>query len=223
MAEAAKVIENTQRDVNIALINELALIFNKLGIDTEEVLQAAATKWNFLPFRPGLVGGHCISVDPYYLTHKAQSIGLHPEIILAARRLNDRMGEYVATQLIKEMVKQKIQVVGANILVMGLSFKENCPDIRNTKIIDLIQSLKEYDLNLDVYDPWVDPLEVIKEYGLEPVQTLQPAHYDAIVLAIGHQQFKNMTYEEIQALGKENFVLYDLKYILPPHQSNLRL
>lgn len=223
VAEAAKVIENTQRDVNIALINELALIFNKLGIDTEEVLQAAATKWNFLPFRPGLVGGHCISVDPYYLTHKAQSIGLHPEIILAARRLNDRMGEYVATQLIKEMVKQKIQVVGANILVMGLSFKENCPDIRNTKIIDLIQSLKEYNLNLDVYDPWVDPLEVIKEYGLEPVQTLQPAHYDAIVLAIGHQQFKNMTYEEIQALGKENFVLYDLKYILPPHQSNLRL
>ncbi len=223
VAEAAKVIENTQRDVNIALINELALIFNKLDIDTEEVLKAAATKWNFLPFRPGLVGGHCISVDPYYLTHKAQSIGLHPEIILAARRLNDRMGEYVATQLIKEMVKQKIQVVGANILVMGLSFKENCPDIRNTKIIDLIQSLKEYDLNLDVYDPWVDPLEVIKEYGLEPIQTPKATHYDAIILAIGHQQFKNMGYQAIQQLGKERFVLYDLKYILPPSQSHLRL
>ncbi|MCY6412403.1 Vi polysaccharide biosynthesis UDP-N-acetylglucosamine C-6 dehydrogenase TviB [Acinetobacter sp. VNH17] len=223
VAEAAKVIENTQRDVNIALINELALIFNKLGIDTEEVLKAAATKWNFLSFRPGLVGGHCISVDPYYLTHKAQSIGLHPEIILAARRLNDRMGEYVATQLIKEMVKQKIQVVGANILVMGLSFKEDCPDIRNTKIIDLIQALKEYDLNLDVYDPWVDPLEVIKEYGLEPIQAPKTTYYDAIVIAIGHQQFKNMGYDIIQTLGKNNFVLYDLKYILPPHQSSIRL
>ncbi len=165
VAEAAKVIENTQRDVNIALINELALIFNKLGIDTEDVLKAAGTKWNFLPFRPGLVGGHCIGVDPYYLTHKAQSIGLHPEIILAARRLNDRMGEYVATQLIKEMVKQRIQVVGARILVMGLSFKENCPDIRNTKIVDFIKALKEYDLDLDIYDPWVDDTEVQHEYG----------------------------------------------------------
>ena len=172
VAEAAKVIENTQRDVNIALINELAVIFNKLGIDTEAVLQAAGTKWNFLPFRPGLVGGHCIGVDPYYLTHKAQSLGLHPEIILAARRLNDRMGEYVATQLIKEMVKQRIQVVGSKILVMGLSFKENCPDIRNTKIVDMVKALKEYDLDLDIYDPWVDPLDAAKEYGIDPVASL---------------------------------------------------
>ena len=168
VAEAAKVIENIQRDVNIALINELALIFNRMGIDTEDVLKAAGTKWNFLPFRPGLVGGHCIGVDPYYLTHKAQSLGLHPEIILAARRLNDRMGEYVATQFIKEMVKQRIQVVGSKILVMGLSFKENCPDIRNTKIIDMVQALKEYELDLDIYDPWVDPKEVEHEYGLTP-------------------------------------------------------
>jgi UDP-N-acetyl-D-galactosamine dehydrogenase len=223
IAEAAKVIENTQRDVNIALMNELALIFNKLDIDTEEVLKAAATKWNFLPFRPGLVGGHCIGVDPYYLTHKAQSIGLHPEIILAARRLNDRMGEYVATQLIKEMVKKKIQVVGANILVMGLSFKENCPDIRNTKIIDLIQSLKEYDLNLDIYDPWVDDEEVKKEYGLQPIKELKKNHYDAIILAIGHQQFVELGYESINRLGKEKFVLYDLKYILKSTESDLRL
>ena len=176
VAEAAKVIENTQRDVNIALINELALIFNKLGIDTEEVLKAAGTKWNFLPFRPGLVGGHCIGVDPYYLTHKAQSIGLHPEIILAARRLNDRMGEYVATQLIKEMVKKRIQVVGSKILVMGLSFKENCPDIRNTKIVDMVNALKEYDLDLDIYDPWVDPKEVEQEYGLAPVKKFRTGH-----------------------------------------------
>lgn len=223
VAEASKVIENTQRDVNIALMNELALIFNKLNIDTEEVLKAAATKWNFLPFRPGLVGGHCISVDPYYLTHKAQSIGLHPEIILAARRLNDRMGEYVATQLIKTMVKKQIQVVGANILVMGLSFKENCPDIRNTKIIDLIASLKDYDLNLDIYDPWVDPIEVGKEYGLQPIQQLKHNYYDAIVLAIGHQQFIELGYEDINRLGKEKFVLYDLKYILSSHESDIRL
>ena len=175
VAEAAKVIENTQRDVNIALINELAVIFNKLGIDTEAVLQAAGTKWNFLPFRPGLVGGHCIGVDPYYLTHKAQSLGLHPEIILAARRLNDRMGEYVATQLIKEMVKQRIQVVGSKILVMGLSFKENCPDIRNTKIVDMVKALKEYDLDLDIYDPWVDPLDAAKEYGIDPIASLSYA------------------------------------------------
>lgn len=223
IAEAAKVIENTQRDVNIALMNELALIFNKLDIDTEEVLKAAATKWNFLPFRPGLVGGHCISVDPYYLTHKAQSMGLHPEIILAARRLNDRMGEYVATQLIKVMVKKQIQVVGANILVMGLSFKENCPDIRNTKIIDLIESLKDYDLNLDIYDPWVDSEDVKKEYGLHPLKELKKNHYDAIILAIGHQQFVDLGYEYISRLGKENFVLYDLKYILESTESDLRL
>ncbi|WP_151804485.1 Vi polysaccharide biosynthesis UDP-N-acetylglucosamine C-6 dehydrogenase TviB [Acinetobacter bereziniae] len=223
IAEAAKVIENTQRDVNIALMNELSLIFNRLDIDTEEVLKAAETKWNFLPFRPGLVGGHCISVDPYYLTHKAQSIGLHPEIILAARRLNDRMGEYVATQLIKAMVKKQIQVVGGNILVMGLSFKENCPDIRNTKIIDLIQSLKDYDLNLDIYDPWVDPDEVKKEYQLEPIQLLKENYYDAIVLAIGHQNFIEHGYEYIRSLGKENCVIYDLKHIFKSEQSHIRL
>ena len=223
MAEAAKVIENTQRDVNIALINELALIFNKMGIDTEDVLKAAGTKWNFLPFRPGLVGGHCIGVDPYYLTHKAQSIGLHPEIILAARRLNDRMGEYVATQLIKEMVKQRIQVVGARILILGLSFKENCPDIRNTKIIDLVEALKEYDLNLDIYDPWVAAEDAIREYGLAPIQKLENNHYDAIVIAVAHDQFKHMAISEFKALGKTQHVLYDLKYILDQQDSSIRL
>ncbi|WP_151973442.1 Vi polysaccharide biosynthesis UDP-N-acetylglucosamine C-6 dehydrogenase TviB [Acinetobacter junii] len=223
VAEAAKVIENTQRDVNIALMNEFTLIFNRLGLDTEQVLQAAETKWNFLPFRPGLVGGHCISVDPYYLTHKAQSIGLHPEIILAARRLNDRMGEYVATQLVKKMVKKQIQVVGANILVMGLSFKENCPDIRNTKIIDFIHALKDYELNLDIYDPWVNEDDVIQEYGLRPIQQPKQKHYDAIVLAIGHQDFIEMGFEKIRLLGKSNCVLYDLKYLLQQEQSDLRL
>lgn len=223
VAEAAKVIENTQRDVNIALINELALIFNRMGIDTEDVLKAAGTKWNFLPFRPGLVGGHCIGVDPYYLTHKAQSIGYHPEIILAARRLNDRMGEYIATQLIKEMVKQRIQVIGSKILVMGLSFKENCPDIRNTKIIDMVKALKEYELDLDIYDPWVSPEEVKHEYGLAPMMELTPYTYDAVILAVAHEQFKSMTVEKIRALGKSKFVLYDLKYLLDKNESSLRL
>lgn len=223
VAEAAKVIENTQRDVNIALINELALIFNKMGIDTEDVLKAAGTKWNFLNFRPGLVGGHCIGVDPYYLTHKAESIGLHPEIILAARRLNDRMGEYVATQLIKEMVKQRIQVVGARILILGLSFKENCPDIRNTKIVDMVKALKEYDLDLDIYDPWVDSAEVEAEYGLAPIMELKQGQYDAIVIAVAHDQFKQMSKQEFDALGKEKHVLYDLKYVLDKQQSDIRL
>ena len=223
VAEAAKVIENTQRDVNIALINELALIFNKMNIDTEEVLQAAGTKWNFLPFRPGLVGGHCIGVDPYYLTHKAQSLGLHPEIILAARRLNDRMGEYVATQLIKEMVKQRIQVVGARILILGLSFKENCPDIRNTKIVDMVKALKEYDLDLDIYDPWVSPQEVEHEYGFAPLLTLEQHQYDAIVIAVAHDQFKQMSVNDFEKLGKAQHVLYDLKYILDQEYSDIRL
>ncbi|MGK8770157.1 Vi polysaccharide biosynthesis UDP-N-acetylglucosamine C-6 dehydrogenase TviB [Acinetobacter baumannii] len=223
VAEAAKVIENTQRDVNIALINELALIFNKMGIDTEDVLKAAGTKWNFLNFRPGLVGGHCIGVDPYYLTHKAESIGLHPEIILAARRLNDRMGEYVATQLIKEMVKKRIQVVGARILILGLSFKENCPDIRNTKIIDMVRALKEYDLDLDIYDPWVDSAEVEAEYGLAPIMELKQGRYDAIVIAVAHDQFKKMSTQELVSLGKEKHVLYDLKYVLDKEQSDIRL
>lgn len=223
VAEAAKVIENTQRDVNIALINELALIFNKMGIDTEDVLKAAGTKWNFLNFRPGLVGGHCIGVDPYYLTHKAQSIGLHPEIILAARRLNDRMGEYVATQLIKEMVKQRIQVVGSKILIMGLSFKENCPDIRNTKIVDMVKALKEYDLDLDIYDPWVDVAEAEHEYGLAPIQTLEQKQYDAIVIAVAHDQFIQMSIDDFKTLGKHNYVLYDLKYVMDKEHSDIRL
>jgi UDP-N-acetyl-D-galactosamine dehydrogenase len=205
------------------LINELALIFNKMNIDTEEVLKAAGTKWNFLPFRPGLVGGHCIGVDPYYLTHKAQSLGLHPEIILAARRLNDRMGEYVATQLIKEMVKQRIQVVGARILILGLSFKENCQDIRNTKIVDMVKALKEYDLDLDIYDPWVSPQEVEHEYGFAPLLTLEQHQYDAIVIAVAHDQFKQMSVNDFEKLGKAQHVLYDLKYILDQEYSDIRL
>lgn len=223
VAEAAKVIENTQRDVNIALINELALIFNKMDIDTEAVLQAAGTKWNFLPFRPGLVGGHCIGVDPYYLTHKAQSIGYHPEIILAGRRLNDGMGAYVVTQLVKGMIKKKIQVEGAKVLVLGLSFKENCPDIRNTKIIDIVHELQEYHIQADVYDPWVDASEAEHEYGITPVQTLENGQYDAVILAVAHDQFKAMDVEAIRGLGKANHVLYDLKYVLSQSESDLRL
>lgn len=223
VAEAAKVIENTQRDVNIALINELALIFNKMNIDTEAVLQAAGTKWNFLPFRPGLVGGHCIGVDPYYLTHKAQSIGYHPEIILAGRRLNDSMGVYVVTQLVKGMIKKKIQVEGAKVLVLGLSFKENCPDIRNTKIIDIVHELQEYHIQADVYDPWVDAAEAEHEYGITPVTSLKNGQYDAVILAVAHEQFKAMGAAEIRALGKANHVLYDLKYVLDQSESDLRL
>ncbi|MGE8624576.1 Vi polysaccharide biosynthesis UDP-N-acetylglucosamine C-6 dehydrogenase TviB [Acinetobacter schindleri] len=223
VAEAAKVIENTQRDVNIALINELAVIFNKMGIDTEAVLQAAGTKWNFLPFRPGLVGGHCIGVDPYYLTHKAQSIGYHPEIILAGRRLNDGMGAYVVTQLVKGMIKKKIQVEGAKVLVLGLSFKENCPDIRNTKIIDIVHELQEYHIQADVYDPWVDASEAEHEYGITPVQKLENGQYDAVILAVAHDQFKAMDVDVIRGLGKANHVLYDLKYVLSQSESDLRL
>ena len=223
VAEAAKVIENTQRDVNIALINELAIIFNKMGIDTEAVLQAAGTKWNFLPFRPGLVGGHCIGVDPYYLTHKAQAIGYHPEIILAGRRLNDSMGAYVVTQLVKGMIKKKIQVEGAKVLVLGLSFKENCPDIRNTKIIDIVHELKEYHMDVDVYDPWVDASEAEHEYAITPVQSVKADTYDAVILAVAHNQFKEMGVTEIRALGKENHVLYDLKYVLETAESDIRL
>lgn len=223
VAEAAKVIENTQRDVNIALINELAVIFNKMGIDTEAVLQAAGTKWNFLPFRPGLVGGHCIGVDPYYLTHKAQAIGYHPEIILAGRRLNDGMGAYVVTQLVKAMLKKRIQVDGAKVLILGLSFKENCPDIRNTRIIDIVNELKEYHTDIDVYDPWVDAEAAAHEYGINPIQHLENAQYDAIILAVAHDQFKAMGAEQIRALGKAEHVLYDLKYVLPQAESDLRL
>jgi UDP-N-acetyl-D-glucosamine/UDP-N-acetyl-D-galactosamine dehydrogenase len=223
VAEAAKVIENTQRDVNIALINELAVIFNKMGIDTEAVLQAAGTKWNFLPFRPGLVGGHCIGVDPYYLTHKAQSIGYHPEIILAGRRLNDGMGAYVVTQLVKGMIKKQIQVEDAKVLILGLSFKENCPDIRNTRIIDIVQELQEYNIDADVYDPWVDATEAQHEYGITPVSTLKNGQYDAVILAVAHDEFKAMGSDAIRALGKESHVLYDLKYVLAQSESDLRL
>ena len=223
VAEAAKVIENTQRDVNIALINELALIFNKMGIDTEAVLQAAGTKWNFLPFRPGLVGGHCIGVDPYYLTHKAQAIGYNPEIILAGRRLNDGMGAYVVTQLVKAMLKKRIQVEDAKVLILGLSFKENCPDIRNTRIIDIVNELKEYHIDADVYDPWVDATEAEHEYGISPVQALENGKYDAVILAVAHEQFKAMGADAIRALGKSEHVLYDLKYVLSQAESDLRL
>lgn len=223
VAEAAKVIENTQRDVNIALINELALIFNKMGIDTEEVLKAAGTKWNFLPFRPGLVGGHCIGVDPYYLTHKAQSIGYHPEIILAGRRLNDAMGAYVVTQLVKQMIKKKIQVEGSKVLVLGLSFKENCPDIRNTKIIDIVNELKEYQIEVDIYDPWVDASEAQHEYGITPIKALQNSSYDGVILAVAHEEFKQMGADKIRQLGKANHVLYDLKYVLDQSKVDIRL
>ncbi|AFK63838.1 polysaccharide biosynthesis protein [Advenella kashmirensis WT001] len=223
VAEAAKVIENTQRDVNIALINELALIFNRMGIDTEAVLEAAGTKWNFLPFRPGLVGGHCIGVDPYYLTHKAQAIGYHPEIILAGRRLNDSMGSYVVSQLVKAMTKRQIQVQGAKVLVMGLTFKENCPDLRNTRIVDILKELGEYSMDVDVYDPWVDPAEADHEYGITPVKTPEKGAYDAIILAVSHHQFVSMGAEGIRALGKAQHVLYDLKYVLKADQADIRL
>ena len=223
VAEAAKVIENTQRDVNIALINELSIIFNKLGIDTLEVLEAAGTKWNFLPFRPGLVGGHCIGVDPYYLTHKAQSVGYHPEMILAGRRLNDGMGAYVVSQLVKKMLKKRIQVDGANVLVMGLTFKENCPDLRNTKIVDIISELKEYNINTDIVDPWCSNAEAENEYNLKLIDEPKHAHYDAVILAVSHDEFKALGAEKIKALGKENHVIYDLKYVLPKDQVDMRL
>lgn len=223
VAEAAKVIENTQRDLNIALINELAIIFNKLDIDTEAVLQAAGTKWNFLPFRPGLVGGHCIGVDPYYLTHKAEAIGYHPQIISAGRRLNDGMGIYVAGQLVKAMLKRRIQVHGARVLVMGLTFKENCPDLRNTRVVDVVKELREFGVNVDVYDPWIDPDEAAHEYDIIPIAQPETGVYDGIFLAVSHDEFARMGAEGIRKLGKEEHVLYDLKYILSADQSDLRL
>lgn len=223
IAEAAKVIENTQRDLNIALINELAIIFNRMGIDTEAVLQAAGTKWNFLPFRPGLVGGHCIGVDPYYLTHKAQAIGYHPEIILAGRRLNDSMGGYVVTQLVKAMTIRRIQVDGARVLVMGLAFKENCPDVRNSRVVDIVAELKEYHCQIDVYDPRVAADDAQREYGIAPVRAPEAGAYDAIILAVGHDEFKAMGAPALRALGKPAHVLYDLKYVLPAEASDLRL
>jgi UDP-N-acetyl-D-galactosamine dehydrogenase len=223
VAEAAKVIENTQRDLNIALINELALIFNKMEIDTEEVLQAAGSKWNFLPFRPGLVGGHCIGVDPYYLTHKAEAIGYHPQIILAGRRLNDSMGAYVVTQLVKAMTKRRQQVDGARVLNMGLTFKENCPDLRNTRVVDIVKELADYHVKTDVFDPWASTAEAEHEYGITPVQQPELGAYDAIIIAVAHHQFKTMGAAAIRALGKPEHVLYDLKYLLPASGSDLRL
>jgi UDP-N-acetyl-D-glucosamine/UDP-N-acetyl-D-galactosamine dehydrogenase len=223
VAEAAKVIENTQRDINIALINELAMIFNKMGIDTEAVLKAAGSKWNFLPFRPGLVGGHCIGVDPYYLTHKAQTVGYHPEIILAGRRLNDNMGAYVVNQLIKAMIKRRIQIEGARVLVMGFTFKENCPDLRNTRVVDIVTELQDYNCTVDVYDPWVTVEAANHEYGIIPLTLPAPGAYDGVVLAVAHHQFKAMGVEAIRALGKQNHVLYDLKYLFPTDATDIRL
>ncbi len=223
VAEAAKVIENTQRDINIALINEIALIFRRLGIDTEEVLKAAGSKWNFLPFRPGLVGGHCIGVDPYYLTHKAMKVGYYPEIILTGRKLNDSMGKYVANEIINLMTKKRIQVVDSNILVMGLTFKEDCPDIRNTRVVDVVQELSGFHCNIDVYDPWIDKEESIREYGITPVEQPEPGKYDAVIIAVAHHQFKAMGITAIRALGKKNHVLYDIKYILPAEKVDGRL
>jgi len=213
VAEASKVIENTQRDLNIALVNELAVIFQKLGIDTLEVLEAAGTKWNFLPFRPGLVGGHCIGVDPYYLTHKAQETGYHPALILAGRRINDQMGEYIIIQVTKLMTQKKIHVVDANVLLLGFTFKENCPDLRNTRVIDMVQELEGYHANVDVYDPWVNANEAQREYNIELIPELEEGKYDAVIIAVAHQQFKDMGIEKIRKLCKPNHVIYDVKYV----------
>ena len=223
VAEAAKVIENTQRDVNIALINELALIFNRLGINTLEVLQAAGTKWNFLPFRPGLVGGHCIGVDPYYLTHKAQQCGFHPEMILAGRRTNDGMGAYVVECVSRLMACRHIPMGGARVLVMGLTFKENCPDIRNTRVVDIVDELLEHGARVDVHDPWADPAETRHEYGLDLVRNPRPGVYDAIILAVAHRQFREKGARAIRALGRRRCVVYDIKNVLPPTSVDGRL
>jgi UDP-N-acetyl-D-glucosamine/UDP-N-acetyl-D-galactosamine dehydrogenase len=223
VAEAAKVIENTQRDLNIALVNELAIIFNKMGIDTDAVLKAAGTKWNFLPFRPGLVGGHCIGVDPYYLTHKAEAMGYHPQVILAGRRINDGMGAYVASRLVKAMLKRRIQVDGARVLILGLAFKENCPDLRNTRVVDVVAELKDYGCYVDVHDPWVDANEAMREYGIELVPDLQPGTYDGILLAVAHDTYAAMSSTEVRALGKDTHLFYDLKSVLPQGESDARL
>jgi UDP-N-acetyl-D-glucosamine/UDP-N-acetyl-D-galactosamine dehydrogenase len=223
VAEAAKVIENTQRDLNIALVNDLAMLFNKLGIDTLEVLEAAGTKWNFLPFRPGLVGGHCIGVDPYYLTHKAQEVGHHPDVILAGRRTNDGMGRYVATEVIRLMVRKGINPVNARILLLGLAFKENCPDLRNTRVVDIAQALADYNAVVDVHDPWIDAQEAEHEYGLRPVGQPTPGSYDAVVIAVGHRQFAELGMDGIRAFGKPASIVYDVKYVLPRDAVDGRL
>ncbi|MEC7310089.1 Vi polysaccharide biosynthesis UDP-N-acetylglucosamine C-6 dehydrogenase TviB [Vibrio crassostreae] len=223
VAEAAKVIENTQRDLNIAIINEFAKIFNKLNIDTGDVLKAAGTKWNFLPFKPGLVGGHCISVDPYYLTHKAQEVGYRPEVILAGRRINDGMGEYIATQLVKKLASKSIHIDEAKILVLGFTFKGDCPDVRNTKIIDIVKELKDFNMSVDVYDSWASSTEVRNEYGIELIDSLEQGKYDAVVLAVDHSEFKVMGEEKLRSFGKEAHVLYDVKHVLAADESDIRL
>ena len=223
IAEAAKVIENTQRDLNIALVNELALIFNKIGIDTESVLDAASTKWNFLPFRPGLVGGHCIGVDPYYLTHKANEVGYYPEMILAGRRLNNNMGSYVVNEVSKLMNKKHINVAGANILIMGLAFKENCSDHRNTQVVDLVKMFKDLDCNVDVYDPWVNKEQINQEHKIKLIETPLKSNYEAIILAVAHDEFKKLSESQIREFGKDKHVLYDVKYLLKANESDGRL
>ncbi|MCV2875260.1 Vi polysaccharide biosynthesis UDP-N-acetylglucosamine C-6 dehydrogenase TviB [Rhodobacteraceae bacterium XHP0102] len=223
VAEAAKVIENTQRDLNIALINELAIIFNKMGLDTEAVLQAAGTKWNFLPFRPGLVGGHCIGVDPYYLTHKAEAVGYHPQVILAGRRINDGMGAYVAGQLVRAMIKRAIPVRDARVLVMGLTFKENCPDLRNTRVVDVVAELADYGITVDVHDPWVDAGEAQHEYGISLRESPAQGGYDGIILAVAHEQFRAMGAEAIRGFGRGDHVFFDLKSVFAPAESDVRL
>ncbi len=223
IAEAAKVIENTQRDLNIALVNELAMIFNRMGIDTNAVLKAAGTKWNFLPFQPGLVGGHCIGVDPYYLTHKAETIGYHPQIILAGRRINDGMGAYVAGQLIKAMLKRRLQVDGARVLILGLTFKENCIDLRNTRVIDVVAELREYGMQVDVHDPWVDAAEAKQEYGLDLITTPEPSAYDGILLAVAHDNYRDAGAIALRGYGAPDHVFYDLKSIFARDESDLKL
>jgi UDP-N-acetyl-D-glucosamine/UDP-N-acetyl-D-galactosamine dehydrogenase len=223
VAEAAKVIENTQRDLNVALINELAMIFNKMGIDTDEVLKAAGTKWNFLPFRPGLVGGHCIGVDPYYLTHKAEAIGYHPQIILAGRRINDGMGAYVASQLVKAMLKRRLQVDGARVLILGLTFKENCPDLRNTRVLDVVAELHDYGVQVDMHDPWVFVAEAKQEYGLALVTTPEPEAYDGVILAVAHDSYREAGAAALRGYGRPGHVFYDLKNVFGREESDLRL
>jgi len=223
VAEAAKLIENVQRDVNIALINEFSLVFRKLGIDTIEILEAAGTKWNFLPFRPGLVGGHCIGVDPFYLTHKAREIGFHPQIISAARRINDDMGSYVSDQVVKLMIEKKIPIVEASILILGLAFKENCPDIRNTRVVDIIESLSRYNANIEVFDPWVSTEEAKSVFGIEMIVSLEPGRYDAVIICVGHNEFRELGIQKLQSLCKENRVIYDVKSIFNKDDVDGRL
>ena len=223
VAEAAKVIENTQRDLNIALVNELAIIFNKMGIDTEAVLKAAGTKWNFLPFRPGLVGGHCIGVDPYYLTHKAEAVGYHPQVILAGRRINDGMGAYVAGQLVKALLKRKTQVNGARVLVLGLTFKENCPDLRNTRVVDVVHELQDYGVQVDVHDPWVDKAEALAEYGIDLLAEPETGAYDGVILAVAHESYRESGAAALRNYGRIDHIFCDLKSVFGRDESDLRL